>query len=751
LNTPAFTIRARAFKTGWEASGITQETYTITGQVDFVQPVFSPFPGIYTNVSVTINNTIPSDAIVRYTLDGTDPTISSPIYQAPVALPQNSTITVKTKAFKANWSDSPVHTGIYTVTGQVAMTEPIYSPVPGTYSVPQLVTINTITFPTGATIHYTTDGTEPTNESSIYTTPIQIGNEQSVTIRARAYLSNWLPSEIHSANYTVTGQVVINQPVFTPIAGIYQNQQYITLNTNTYPMGAALYYTLDGTEPNESSTVYSSAIQLTENTTTTVKVRAYMNNWIPSQVYSSTYTITGKLIMTGNLFTPPAGIYTTAQLIHITADVEPVDGTIRYTTDGSTPDENSTIYSAPIPIGLNSENFVIKARAFAANWVASDIQTAVYTITGQVQLASEPFSIQEGIYTTAQTVAILPPLLPGNATIRYTIDGTDPTNDSPAYISPVTLPLNTLTTIRIKGFAENWIPSETISATYTITGKISPVIYSQPGGIYAESFSLLMHTVTPDTEIRYTLNGSDPNETSTLYVNGIIIPDFTQNLQVKAKAYKANWVSSDMTVETYSVLLLPINVRALSFYGYIRVLWNSPVPGRGLDGFNIYRKRSTESSFTKLNDAPITLMEGTQYYYDDYQVQNNYSYQYYITAIYNGVESAPSLTTTIEFISSELTISDASHAYPNPAVNSCQIKLVLSRNDNVQISVSVFDFAGKKVRTLTGISTSANLIEIPWDLKNDSGVKVARGTYFARIVVNDSIDRSEKVIKIAVK
>jgi flagellar hook assembly protein FlgD len=105
----------------------------------------------------------------------------------------------------------------------------------------------------------------------------------------------------------------------------------------------------------------------------------------------------------------------------------------------------------------------------------------------------------------------------------------------------------------------------------------------------------------------------------------------------------------------------------------------------------------------------------------------------------------------VQYQAQELEISGASRVYPNPAETSTTIQIRLTRNDNVQISVSIFDFAGKKVRTLISNNPNTNFVEIPWDLKNDSGTKVARGTYFARIVAKDSANRTEKVIKISVK
>ena len=66
---------------------------------------------------------------------------------------------------------------------------------------------------------------------------------------------------------------------------------------------------------------------------------------------------------------------------------------------------------------------------------------------------------------------------------------------------------------------------------------------------------------TPDAEIRYTLNGADPNESSTLYSNTI---DINENLTVKARAYKEGWRESDIASFEVSLPQLPIPE------GYIR-------------------------------------------------------------------------------------------------------------------------------------------------------------------------------------
>ncbi|MDP2174192.1 MAG: chitobiase/beta-hexosaminidase C-terminal domain-containing protein, partial [Candidatus Cloacimonadaceae bacterium] len=746
------TITVRAFKTDWTPSNTLSAVYNITGQITFPAIVFSPQQGTYTSAqTIAISAPIPAAATIRYTLDGSEPQATSPVYSAPINLALNTNTTIKVKGFQTDWTPSITHTAIYTITGEVAINTPVFSPAPGIYTTAQSVSINTSTAPAGSIIRYTTDGTDPTATSPIYAAPISIPLNTNMQIKARAFAANWLPSPIYTGNYSVTGIAGIPDPVFTPPAGTYTTAQTLVLNTNTLPLGATLRYTLTGNEPTETSQEYTQPIQLQGPAMITVKVKAFAANWITSPTYTAVYIMTGQVTLLQPLFNPAPGVYTNAQSVSIIAHANPSNAVIRYTTDGTAPWTDSPIYTTPIEIPLNTPEFLIRIRGFLNGWDPSNVATGTYRITGQVQMPETPFTPAPGTYTIAQTISIAAPTLPVGATIRYTLDGSEPTSDSPAYTNPLTISQNTLQTILIKGFAADWIPSETITAIYNITGTVAAPVMSIPGGLYSNELHLELSSSTAGATIRYTINGGDPDESSVIYTNPILIPEQAQDFMVKAKAFKTDWISSSISSERYSVLLLPIDVRAFTYGGYIRILWNSPIAAKVLNGFNVYRRRTTETGFTKMNATPIINQLGADYYYDDYAISVNTSYQYYVTAIYNGVESLPSMTTTIEYQSQELQISDASYAYPNPAASSTRIKLVLSRNDNVQVAVSIFDFAGKKIKTLTVPPTNSNLIEILWDLNNSSGKKVGRGTYFARIVATDGINRSEKVIKISVK
>ena len=75
---------------------------------------------------------------------------------------------------------------------------PTFSPAGGNYNEAQNVTISCAT--DGAAIHYTTDGTEPTAESPVYSTAITVG--ETMTLKAIAMKDDMEPSSIASATYT---------------------------------------------------------------------------------------------------------------------------------------------------------------------------------------------------------------------------------------------------------------------------------------------------------------------------------------------------------------------------------------------------------------------------------------------------------------------------------------------------------------------------------------------------------------------
>ena len=360
------TLNAIAYETNWLDSGVASAAYTITGTV--ATPSISPALGIYTTAqSVSLSTSTPG-ATIRYTTDGSTPSETfGTVYSSPFTV--SASATVKAIAYKSTWADSALASATYTITGTVAT--PTISPVAGTYTSAQSVTISTST--SGASIRYTTDGTTPSEtHGTVYSGAVSVASTQ--TVNAIAYLANWADSAVASAPYTITGTVAA--PSMSPAAGTYTNGQSITLSTTT--SGASIRYTTDGTSPSETNgTLYQGPFALTDTSNTqaaiyTVKAIGYKSAWNDSSVSSSQFTINGT---TGApVFTPTGGIYSAAQSVALSSVTS--GATIRYTTDGTTPSEtHGTVYTSPIPVTAQA---TINAIAYESGWIDSAVTAETY-------------------------------------------------------------------------------------------------------------------------------------------------------------------------------------------------------------------------------------------------------------------------------------------------------------------------------------------------------------------------------------
>ncbi|PGH39044.1 MAG: cytochrome C, partial [Candidatus Nephrothrix sp. EaCA] len=85
----------------------------------------------------------------------------------------------------------------------------------------------------------------------------------------------------------------------------------------------------------------------------------------------------------------------------------------------------------------------------------------------------------------------------------------------------------------IGGFKGEWTPA-----------RITPPQVKNPQFVFTKPIPLLLHHPIKGTDIRYTTDGTDPDSIkSAAYKPGIII---SENTTVKAKAFKAGWLSSDI-------------------------------------------------------------------------------------------------------------------------------------------------------------------------------------------------------------
>ncbi|HTQ29789.1 MAG TPA: chitobiase/beta-hexosaminidase C-terminal domain-containing protein, partial [Opitutaceae bacterium] len=161
-------------------------------------------------------------------------------------------------------------------------------------------------------------------------------------------------------------------------------------------------------------------------------------------------------------FSPAAGTYASAQTVTISTAT--AGASIRYTTDGSTPSETvGTLYSGPVSIGSTA---TLEAIAFEAGFTDSNVVSGAYTITTPPPppVAAPTFAPGGGTYASAQSVTISSAT--SGATIRYTTDGSTP-SETAGNLYSVPVSISSTTTLKAIGFESGFSDSTVTSATYT--------------------------------------------------------------------------------------------------------------------------------------------------------------------------------------------------------------------------------------------------------------------------------------------
>lgn len=360
-------------------SAITQTRYTLSYNPAPAAPTFDPAEGDFSDDFILHLACATEGSSIYYTTDGSTPTSSSTLYNdaTGISISAGVSVTVKAIAVKADVS-SAVASATYSYKN---IANPQFAvPSGSTILYGESVSISCAT--DGADIYYTTNGDTPTSASAKYTTPIVL--TEGVTIKAIA-INGGDESEVVSATYSVKATT----PSFSVDEGIYNTTQSVSLGCTTD--GATIYYTIDGSEPTSSSTVYSTAIDV--NATTTIKAIAIKAGLTESEVASAVYTL--KVL--APTFSIPEGDYDEVQNVELLCATE---GAKIYYSFSGTPSSSSTLYSGAIKI---SDIKTVRAIAIKDGWTNSDMSTAEYRV---VIPASLPFSFDGGKNDIASTIGL---------------------------------------------------------------------------------------------------------------------------------------------------------------------------------------------------------------------------------------------------------------------------------------------------------------------------------------------------------
>lgn len=217
----------------------------------------------------------------------------------------------------------------------------------------------------GAGIYYTTDGSEPTSESTSYR---RFRVSGKTTVKAIAVHEGWTNSEVAVAHYAL-GQCP--DPLIVSAGGETFSHGNVQISIDWECADGVLRYTTDGSDVTETSPEYAGAFAIDD--TTTIKAKAFGETYFDSKQIELTVTrewepVTTPLIAAAESF---SGRKT---MVSISCATE--GATIRYTVDGSEPNSHSMRYSGAFEV---RESTVVKAFAMLADYANSEVATKTIT------------------------------------------------------------------------------------------------------------------------------------------------------------------------------------------------------------------------------------------------------------------------------------------------------------------------------------------------------------------------------------
>jgi sugar lactone lactonase YvrE len=356
----------------------------------------------------------------------------------------------------------------------------------------------------GARIYYTTDGSDPTEESSPYTGPIALRSDTILKFFALDASGNW--EEVKSERYSIALDSTRPVTLAEPSGGLFNSPVTVSLSAEE---GSTIYFTSNGSRPSMKSASYSTPVTFVRSGV--LRFFAVDEAGNREEVREESYVIdrdppTVTAQPNGGAFAQP-----------VTVTLESSErGRIFYETGGREAGLSSTVYREPFTI---SESKSISYFALDEAGNRGPVNTAEYVIdTVPPEVVLRP---PGGSYSGRIRVKIEPS---ERAEIFYSLDGTVPTRRSSRYEGPISIEKNTVLTYLAVDDAGNISTPE--SQRY-ILDSTAPVTKAEPpGGVFSDAVSVAL-SAERGAVIRYTLDGISPTQASPVYTEPIRLENDT--------------------------------------------------------------------------------------------------------------------------------------------------------------------------------------------------------------------------------
>lgn len=461
---------------------------------------------------------------IYYTVDGSEPVFDEDtgqmgantyLYTTGVTVPEadgNTMFTITAVAYKEGLATSALSRLVFQYPSAVSM--PYAVPAAGSVTENTEVALRCST--EGAVIYYeiaygNSVPEDPTEESNVFDSSNPFRIRKKTTIKAYA-VSKGMESAVATFVYEVSDKLSTPTPSVETGTTVPSGTR-LTLDADS---GATVYYTLDGSDPKDpenTKVLIGTNVLLSGDAGSMVVLRTYAarTGYSDSEVGTYSYNISSY---SGGIYADieSGSTVKNGDVIHLNTDVS--DAVIYYTTDGSSPTENSASGNAVTINGDPGENVIVMAIA-VADGTERSITSATFTYTIMDRLAAPSASVPDGAVFTEEGQVVL---TAETGRIYYTTDGADPSTASTLYKDPIVI--DTSVQIKAIAVAEDYEQSSISSFSYGFADQVEAPTASYASGELEMGTMVTFASATEGATIYYRTDGVEPDT------------DDLQNLQV---------------------------------------------------------------------------------------------------------------------------------------------------------------------------------------------------------------------------
>ncbi|MCB5284209.1 MAG: chitobiase/beta-hexosaminidase C-terminal domain-containing protein [Candidatus Cloacimonetes bacterium] len=373
-----------------------------------------------------------------------------------------------------------------------------------------------------------------------------------------------------------------------------------------------------------------------------------------------------------------------------------------------------------------------------------DLGAHTFDPGGSENAATPTFDPPAGVYGQAISVSISSAT--AGATIRYTTDGSTPTETSTQYTNPI--PLSTNTTLKAIAFATGFDPSYVATASYIFPEVVQNMtqlrnatagdgtVYMVAGEVMLTFQQSFRHQkYVQDFEAGILIDDTAGVITTTYnLMDGITgltgtIAFYNNMLQFTPVADPGPASSTNNYISPPVVTIAQINANVASYQARLVKIANAHFVETGTF--------ATGQNYT-LEDGTGSVVFRTTFYDVDYigeaiptgnfniwVLVNQYNQTPQVTARalsdWSGVANDDNIATPTQLLGN----------YPNPFNPSTTISFSTAKADPVQITI--YNHRGQAVKTWNLETKAAGNHSVQWDGRDNNGLAVSSGVYFYRM------------------